>query len=154
MLKDILVPLDGSELAEQALPYARQIVEDEGKITVMMVVNSINVFTTTHDSPILIPGAEKHAENQQQELIKHANDYLSRIVDTISSANITIETLVLVGQPENEIVDLATNSTTDAIVMSTHGRTGLSRWLMGSVTQKVLGVAPCPVFVIPGEITE
>ena len=58
---------------------------------------------------------------------------------------------VHVGEPANVIVETAERLKVDAIVMSTHGRSGLSRWLFGSVTNKVLSANVCPVYVIPSK---
>ena len=62
--------------------------------------------------------------------------------------------MVEAGDPATVIVETAQKLHVDAIVMSTHGRSGLSRWLFGSVTQKVLAASCCPVFVIPAKVTE
>jgi nucleotide-binding universal stress UspA family protein len=156
MLKDILVPLDGSELSERALLYAESIIEEDGHMILMLVVEPVDVIIGPSGfagGPALIPGVTQ-SEYEQEEIVKHAQDYLSQIATKINKTKIEIETIVQVGKPEDEIVDFATNSSIDAIVMSTHGRTGLSRWFMGSVTQKVLGAAPCPVFVIRNNRTE
>ena len=59
--------------------------------------------------------------------------------------------MVQFGDPASVIVDTAGQLHVDAIVMSTHGRSGISRWIFGSVTNKVLGMAECPVLVVPSE---
>lgn len=146
MLKHILVPLDSSELAESALPYARQIVADDGRITLLMVVDNANLT-------ILAPSIDFHIspeieQSLRNKMKKNRRDYLDLIAPTLDS-NIQIEMIVQIGNPAEEIISFADSSDVDVIVMSTHGRTGLSRWVMGSVTQKVLNVATCPVFVIP-----
>lgn len=149
MLKQILVPLDGSNLAETALPYATQIVENDGQITLLMVVE---IPPTVSDSP-LFPTPTKATDTKRQftETITliHANDYLDQIEANLHSPNLKIEKIVRQGEPAGEIVDFAENASIDAIVMSTHGRTGLSRWILGSVTHKVIGASPCPIFVVP-----
>ncbi len=150
MLKRILVPLDGSSLAETALPYALQIVNDGGEITLMMVVDETP--TVVEDSPLFLDTKDDVIEPEQRESsLKHAEDYLARVVTTLNKSNIKIETMALHGKPAVEIVDMAKNSPVDAIVMSTHGRTGLSRWILGSVTQKVISAMQCPVFVVPSK---
>lgn len=152
MLKRILVPLDGSALAETALPYAQQIIEDGGEITLLMIDDHTPILMG--DATFFISSTESAVAQQEEALLKHAEDYLARITTQLAGSKLKIESMVVKGSPADEIVDIAKSMPIDAIVMSTHGRTGLSRWLLGSVTQKVLGVAPCPVFVIPGETTE
>lgn len=150
MLKRILVPLDGSSLAETALPYALQIVNDGGEITLMMVVDEIP--TVVEDSPLFLDTKDDVVDPIYKEgALKHAEDYLARVVTTLNKSNLKIETMALHGKPAVEIVDMAKNSPMDAIVMSTHGRTGLSRWILGSVTQKVISATQCPVFVVPSK---
>ena len=150
MLKRILVPLDGSTLAETALPYALQIVEHDGEITLLMVIDETPVVI--EDSPLFLNTSDNIIEQQQKEdLLKHAKDYLARVVNNLTRSNLKIETMAIYGKPADEIIDIAKNSPMDAIVMSTHGRTGLSRWILGSVTQKVIGATKCPVFIVPSQ---
>ena len=68
-----------------------------------------------------------------------------------SGADQQVERKTIMGDPSNEIVRIAKDGGYDLIVMSTHGRTGLSRLLMGSVAERVIRHAPCPVFVIRGD---
>jgi len=150
MLKSILVPLDGSPLAETALPYALQIVEDGGEITLLRVIDETPAII--EDSPLFLNTSDNIIEQQQKEdLLKHAKDYLARVVTHLDQTNLKIEMVALHGKPADEIIDIAKNSRIDVIVMSTHGRTGLSRWVIGSVTQKVITATKCPVFIVPNQ---
>ncbi len=150
MLKSILVPLDGSPLAETALPYALQIVEDGGEITLLRVIDETPAII--EDSPLFLNTSDNIIEQQQKEdLLKHAKDYLARVVAHLDQTNLKIEMVALHGKPADEIIDIAKNSRIDVIVMSTHGRTGLSRWVIGSVTQKVITATKCPVFIVPNQ---
>lgn len=152
MLKRILVPLDSSKLAETALPYAQQIIEEGGQISLLMVVERIDIFAPNENAPLLVPEVRNLAAEKEDVIQKHAQDYLTRIATEIPGTNLKVETTVQFGKPADEIVDFAENILTDIIVMSTHGRTGLSRWLLGSVTQKVLSASPCPVYIVPGKV--
>jgi nucleotide-binding universal stress UspA family protein len=85
-----------------------------------------------------------------ERLLTQAKTYLTNmIVGLKASTDVEIEHLTEIGDPASMIVKTAEMLKVDAIVMSTHGRSGISRWLFGSVTSKVLSAAPCPVFVIP-----
>jgi nucleotide-binding universal stress UspA family protein len=149
MLNSILVPLDGSALAETALPYALRIVEDGGRLTLLMVIDETPIV---EDSPLFMNTSDNVVSQPQlEESLKHTEDYLARVAGTLNKSNLTIETMALHGKPAGEIVDISQNSPMDAIVMSTHGRTGLSRWILGSVTQKVISASRCPVFVVPSK---
>ena len=150
MLKHVLVPLDTSALAETALPYAQEIIEENGQITLLLVLDTAKheILAPSLDFQ-LDPSVADALEKQNKEMRKHAQDYLDRVTATIENKSLKIETVLQSGNPAEEIANLAKVSGVDAIVMSTHGRTGLSSWLLGSVTQKVIGIATCPVFVIP-----
>jgi len=76
--------------------------------------------------------------------------YVEEIVDQAKSQNIAASGLVLEGSPYGAIVALAEEDKASLIVMGSHGRTGLKRLLMGSVTERVIGHAPCPVLVVKG----
>jgi len=149
MLKHILVTLDGSELSERALQYAQQILGDNGQITLLSVVDVPEVAAYNFYPVPVIP-SETEQETLISDLRQQAADYLKEHAKSLNASGIQAESLVLVGEPANIIIEKAEECKADAIVMSTHGRSGLSRWLFGSVTQKVLSSMPCPVFVVPG----
>lgn len=151
MLKNILIPLDGSQLAETAVRYAREILAEDGKLTLLSVVQPPEVpmydFYPTPAPRI------RSFEDELKDAVKYAQDYLEKLAEELrSDLGVTVITRIENGDPALEIVAAAEESKCDAIVMSTHGRSGLSRWIFGSVTQKVLAVAPCPIFVIPGKV--
>jgi nucleotide-binding universal stress UspA family protein len=77
-------------------------------------------------------------------------DYVAEVVTRAQSRNIPTTGLVLEGTPYRAIVDLAQKEKSSLIVMGSHGRTGLTRLLMGRVTERVIGHAPCPVLVVKG----
>lgn len=148
MLKHVLVPLDGSQLAETALEHAERLVCPGDKITLLNVVQAPEV-------PIYdfypMPSTIIHQyETSMNDAMPFAQEYLNRIATQVrETLGIEVSTQVEIGQPEDVIVETADKLKVDAIVISTHGRSGLNRWLFGSVTQKVLASASCPVFVIP-----
>ena len=153
MLKHILVPLDGSELAESSLRYAKQIVAPGGRVTLLSVVDVPEAqYYTLYEVPMVTQpeSYEKLVHNVKDS----ARQYLNAIVDNLFYDQISADTITEMGDPASVIVDQAQKLSVDAVVMSTHGRTGLSRWLFGSVTQKVLEAMPCPVFVVPGAMKE
>jgi nucleotide-binding universal stress UspA family protein len=145
MLNHLLVPLDGSQLAEQALDYARQIVKPGGRITLLSVVDLPFPTQVVFDMPP-VQTIDPATLEQHRDLTKR---YLQGKAATLASAGFVVDTIVELGYPEEAIVSIARKYAVDAIVMSTHGRTGLNRMLMGSVTHRVLNDTPCPVFVVP-----
>lgn len=150
MLSKILVPLDGSELSEQALEYAKQVVSQESEI-VLITVADVPDFPiyTVYPMPVATP--EPDYATVLQDMMKASKEYVGKIADDLKQAGYQVKTVVDSGEPAVKILEQATELDVDAIVMSTHGRSGLSKWLFGSVTQKVLSAMVCPVIVVPGQ---
>lgn len=152
MFKHLLVPLDGSGLSEKALLVARQALEPGGTLTLLNVVDipdfGIDVDMLYGIPPVPILGGYDTMVASSQ---KNAQAYLRLLAETQPSTfKINIE--VCVGSTASTIAERANALHVDAIVMTTHGRSGLNRWIFGSVTQRVLGLMPCPVVVVPGQV--
>jgi nucleotide-binding universal stress UspA family protein len=149
MLEHVVVPLDGSQLAQTALDYALNLLCTHGKVTLVTVLQQPDV--PIYDFyPVTVTPQVKDYETTFSETITRAQDYLKRLADNIHDKYpFEVHTEVEAGDAATMIVEIAEKLHADAIVMSTHGRSGLSRWLFGSVTQKVLAATTCPVFVIP-----
>jgi nucleotide-binding universal stress UspA family protein len=140
MLKKILVPLDGSGLAEKALPYAEALGHRfEAELILLWVLHPLVVMSDygAHTYETLI-------KLEKQE----AQTYLAlRQIDLVKKG-LTTRVEILEGPAAEQIIDLACRDMVDVIVMCTHGRSGLKRWVFGSVAAKVLQHAPCPVFLV------
>ena len=148
MLKNVLVPLDGSELAECALSYAKQILAPEGQIVLLTAIDiPERVPMAFYPAISPVPVDQSLVEDQ---FIPHAKDYLFEHADFLRDEGFHAEIVTTVDEPATAIIRKADEYKVDAIVMSTHGRSGLGRWLFGSVTSKVLSVSDVPVFVVPG----
>lgn len=145
MLKTVLVPLDGSQLAEEALEHALNLVEPQGKIVLVSAVEVPEVPIYGYYPPTAGPDYE----DVQKNLLPYAKDYLNSIAERLADQHLEVAMQTEIGDPAEIITLAAQKFHVDAIVMSTHGRSGISRWLFGSVTNKVLGNKPCPVYVIP-----
>src|SRR5687767_3450246 len=87
-------------------------------------------------------------ERSRQELTSHYEKLVTRVADQLRAKGMTVETVVRDGDPRSVIVDEAEDWSTDLIVVGSHGRTGLTRWLLGSVAQSVVSHAPCSVEVV------
>jgi len=151
-LKHVLVPLDGSPLAEQGLQYAERLVGKAGKVTLLMVVELPLVYPMVSPSPPILPGEIEDYETHRKKQLLKSQEYLNLIAKKLSVGEIEHK-IVDAADPAEIIVEIAEEKQVDAIVMSTHGRRGLSRWLMGSVTQKVIQAAHCPIFIIPNRLS-
>ncbi len=148
MLKKILVPLDGSELAEQALPYALSLTQKyEAELLLIMVLQPQPTYVLAGDMGIGISYSLLEEGLKKERAAAH--DYLNQIVAKLSQDKITIRSEVLENQAVAEgIVDMASREAVDVIVKTTHGRSGPSRWVYGNVATKVLQLAPCPIFLV------
>ena len=139
MHERIIVPLDGSEVGEAALPYVEQLVsklspEIKIEVTLLQVLPRL-----THPvvSGVAVAGVP-YTEEEMEEMRKNAMDYLNKVDETLSSRGATVTTRVAIGGTSEKIIEAAEEINADLIAMSTHGRSGLSRWAFGSVTDKVL----------------
>lgn len=150
MINRVLVPLDGSQLAEKALPVARQVVQSGGEIILM---------TAAHDAVPLInldPDAPAASEDAAyvQSAAPRAQEYLEHTGKNLQLQGYQVSIEVVGGEPPEAIVQVAEQRRVEMIIMSTHGRSGLSRVLFGSITLKVLETASMPVLVVPNRERE
>lgn len=145
MLSHVLVPLDGSELAAEALEPAKQILRPGGSMTLVMAIEIPQNWNFGGAPIIVFDESQKIAEQLKHE----ARAYLAKIAAQLVNEGLIVQTLVTSGDAAVVILENARAHQVDAIVMSTHGRSGFRRWLYGSVTGKVLSAASCPVYVIP-----
>jgi nucleotide-binding universal stress UspA family protein len=151
MLRHVLVPLDGSPLSEQALYYAQEIVASNGRLTLLTVVEiPVDYEYSLLDIPLTVVTARAYNESDYNNTRHRIEQYLNNKARKLVEKGYDVECLIETGDPATIIHDTASNKKANAIVMTTHGRTGLSRWLFGSVTQKVISQMPCPVMVVPG----
>jgi nucleotide-binding universal stress UspA family protein len=139
----VLVPLDGSELAEHVLPLAMDLASSAGATLVLMrgtnwaaVSAGINAYPVGGASPYLFDMASEAA-----------HDYLRVLAQRLGRAGVRVVTDVRVEPPADGILAAVADQHADLIVMSTHGRGGLGRWVHGSVADQVLHQATVPIIV-------
>jgi nucleotide-binding universal stress UspA family protein len=136
--RKILVPLDGSPLAERALPYAETLARSHGAQLVLVRAVEAHV----------LPGRDH--PDAQRAVVSEADAYLTRWAKRLTAmSGLDVETAVYYGTAERGIVEEVTLRGADLVVMSTHGRSGLGRFIMGSVADHVLRHAPVPVMLVP-----
>lgn len=150
MLNHILIPLDGSQLAESALEEAKRITAPGAQITLVTIIQSLNTPIYGYE---LTSALASSYETALEEAVGHARGYLSDMATVLRRQGYEVRTLAEFGDdPATIIAEKAHSLQVDAIVMSTHGRSGLSRLLLGSVAGKLLSLATCPVFIIPSRV--
>lgn len=152
-MRRVLIPLDGSPLAEKALHYAEDLIRHADTITLLMVIELPPVYPLISPSPPVMVHEMKDHEVQRREAMLRGQHYLEKVAEKLDHAQINIK-VVDTPYAAEAIIEAASEMQADVIAMCTHGRSGLSRWLMGSVTQKVLQAAPCPVLVVPNRVSE
>ncbi|GHO98747.1 universal stress protein UspA [Reticulibacter mediterranei] len=143
MFQRLLIPLDESELAEQALAVAASIARHcEGRIVLLeCVVPPIELGPYIGEPPILV----KQAIEIDTQM---AASYLKQVTQTKTLAGLVTEAKIEYGWPAQRILAYVEQQQCDLIVISSHGRSGLSRWILGSVAQKVIRHATIPVLVL------
>ena len=139
--KKILVPLDGSELALKALAEAEKMARCFGaEIVLLQVVPFMPIYGSPElVTPLIID------ERQKESAEKHLAELTKKLTDAGLQATWTVKT----GQQvPAEIIDYAKENGVDLIIMSTQGRSGISRWVLGSVAHKVLARAETPILLV------
>jgi nucleotide-binding universal stress UspA family protein len=146
MYQRILVPLDGSELAECSLEHAKAIARgcNVAEMVLLYVVEPLPADTLaalSEGGADLITKAE--LENQQAPF-----GYLEKLTDKLKKEGIHCRSVVVNGRAAEEILDYSEHNQIDLIIISTHGRSGFSRWLFGSVADKIARHSAIPVLLI------
>ncbi len=149
MYEKILIPLDGSKIGEAALPYVEELVSKlsprvKVELILLQVVSFLTHYADAGEAATPIFYTEKEMEQSQQE----ARDYLNRVGEGIRGKRVSVEIRVGIGSAADEIIKAADEINVDLIAMSTHGRSGISRWAFGSVTDHVLRGGYKPVLVV------
>jgi nucleotide-binding universal stress UspA family protein len=141
-IKRILVPTDFSPTAELALQYAIDIAPPGASIHVVHVVDDTGFVAAYPDGfAAEIPGLREQA-------VKEAQHLLAALVGKLAAPNTVLTTEVLTGRPVTTIIETARARKADLIVMGTHGRGALAHFMLGSVAERVLRTAQCPVLTI------
>jgi len=149
MEQKILLPLDGSKVGEAALPLVEDLVSkllpgSKVEITLLQVVSSLTYYIIAGEAGVKVPYTEKEME----QIKKKAMDYLEQAGESLKSKGATVKIKVGIGNPADEIIRVADEINANLIAMSTHGRSGISRWAFGSITDRVLRGAAKPILLV------
>jgi nucleotide-binding universal stress UspA family protein len=140
MYQRILVPLDGSRLAEQALSHAAIHAEKYGAEVLLLMVLG----------PLPDPGltGRRAVRSAEEATARLAQSYLEGVATDLRQQGLPVQTETVEGKPYVQIIRFAEEKEIDLIVMSTRGHSGLSRWLLGSVTDRVVRGATVPLLLV------
>jgi nucleotide-binding universal stress UspA family protein len=144
-LKLVVVPLDGSGLAEKVLPHVITLAKK-----MKLEVHLVRVYTLPADAYMVGGGVYMPAFEQQREAIKkEAETYLEGKVEELRAEGLDqVISTAIEGDPASEIIDLACKTPNNLVAMSSHGRSGIAQWMLGSVAEKVIHHSRDPVLVI------
>ena len=149
MYERILVPLDGSKVGEAALPYVKELVSKispavKVEVTLLQVVSSLTHYVVAGEASAPVP----YTEQEMEQIKRKAMDYLDKAGKGLKRKNVVVKSRVSVGKAADEINKAADGIDADLIAMSTHGRSGISRWAYGSVTDRVLRSGNRPMLMV------
>jgi nucleotide-binding universal stress UspA family protein len=135
MFKKILVPLDGSKLAEKILSRVEWLAKiHDAEVTLLRVALAGS-----------FPGADP--VQHQLTVVREAEEYLAKVEGWMKGVGVKANSVVRYGHDAQEIVDHARDRDFDLIAMSTHGRTGLAQFVLGSVANKIINTATVPILL-------
>ncbi len=144
-IRIILVPLDCSELAESVLPHAEAVAKrsDPGSIEIVLLALCDPTLPATYYAP---------APSDWDEMVQgwkcQDERYLAKMEKQLRDSGLNVRSEVLIGKPAETIVEYVSENRASLIVMSTHGRSGLGRWVFGSVAEKVLHGVTTPILLL------
>jgi len=142
MYKSILVPLDGSKLAENILTEVEELAVLLNARLNLIYVSKAHVF----------PGVDP--TDAQVRVVSEAKEYLDNLKEQLLAKKIDIEIHTPYGNPAAKILEVSKRHDIDLIAMSTHGRSGIGRWLLGSVAEKVVRHSEKPVLLLRARETD
>ncbi len=144
MYKNIMVPLDGSALAECVLPHVETIAKGCG-ITTVTFVHAVEPVRQVSGESGFSPEDWKRFDAQHKA---EAQNYINQVVARTKWEGVTVKSAVRVGRAAETLANYAEKNGVDLVVIATHGRSGLSRWVWGSVADKLLRSLTCPLLMV------
>ncbi len=149
MEERILVPLDGSKVGEAALYSVAKIVENyrpdiKVEVTLLQVLTSLTHYVIAGEASVQVV----YTDSEMAQIRREVTDYLTNAGAELKSKGIDIKVKIATGNAAEEILKAAEEVNATFIAMSTHGRSGFSRWALGSVADRVIHTSPRPVVVI------
>ena len=146
MYSKIMVPLDGSELAECVLPHVEAFIS-QCQIRTIIFVRVVESIPPAVAGEYAI--SMEQLESREAERKSAAENYLKQVIVRLKSDETKMEAEVMIGRAADRLSDYAENNDIDLILMATHGSSGVSRWIRGSVAERILRAASVPVLMVP-----
>jgi len=151
MYKKIMVPLDGSALAECVIPHVEAIANGcpVKELVLLRIVEPERIYPVA-DTPV-DPNLASARESESKTM---AEDYLKEIAERLDAPGLSVSVRAIVGRVAESLVDYCLREEVKLIIIATHGRSGVTRWVRGSVADKVLRSSKIPVLMIRAPGTE
>jgi len=147
MYKKMLVPLDGSELSEVVFPYAEELA---GRLGLEVIL--LHVHSPGKDEAI--PLHQAYIERKAEIMKQQSEEVWQKAGGKQGSKAVQVRSELVAGYPAKEILRYADENNIDLILMATHGRSGVERWVMGSVAEKVLQASKTPIWLVRAKVSE
>jgi nucleotide-binding universal stress UspA family protein len=148
LYKKVLVPLDGSKLAECVLPHVERLAES-GMVKEIIMLRVCDSPSIIADYPETKNKTwDKHVERMTTNAQQACSLYIEDVEQSLKDKGFKVKAESSLGKPAEEIVNFANKSKVDLIIMASHGRSGVSRWAYGSVAEKVLRSSCIPVLLV------
>ena len=147
MYKKIMVPLDGSKLAECALSHVESIAKGS-QPTEVLIVQAVEPISIPYGTEVSRFASLEQVEAFQTHLKAAAEKYVKEIADRLAKAGITARGAVVYGKAGEALMDYVTKNGVDLVVIASHGRSGISRWVWGSVADRLLRTVKAPVLIV------
>jgi nucleotide-binding universal stress UspA family protein len=154
MYNKILAPLDGSKLSECSLAHLKEITTGchVGEVILLTVLEPIPQTTVEYGNQTQISAAYQQHEREQMKAKEMAEQYLTRVTENLKMQGVTAQNVVVLPEDHKSaaevILNYAESNNIDLIIMSTHGRSGVTRWAFGSVADRVIRHSKVPVLTV------
>ncbi|MFC2062903.1 universal stress protein [Chloroflexota bacterium] len=145
MYQKILLPLDGSELAECVLPHAESIAKGCGTTSVVLI-RVVSPIQVRYDISYSL--SEPEQEKLYSQAVQHTQSYLEQVAGRLKEQGLSVTPEVLTGPVAESIAEYTRKNEIDLMIIATHGRSGVSHWVWGSIADKILRSACVPVLMI------
>ena len=149
MVERILVPLDGSKVGEAALQVVKNVItkfasDVKVEVTLLQVLTSLTHYVVAGEASVQV----MYSSEELDQIKTSALEYLKKAGEPLENLGATLNRKVATGNAADEILKAAEEIDASFIGMSTHGRSGISRWALGSVTERVLRAGTRPILVV------
>jgi nucleotide-binding universal stress UspA family protein len=145
MYQKIMVPLDGSKLAECVFPHLSALAGG-GQVNNIVLIRVVEPFYQPSSPEFVL--SPDDIDTVKAEMKAEAEDYLSLLMKNVKFNGVKVRSEILTGSAAEVLADYATQNEIDLILIATHGRSGVSRWVWGSVADRILRSACVPVLMV------